>query len=480
MRAGAVHPDEARLDAACRAVRIGEARRPHRAGQAVLDRIDLLEQGFLVLPLEHRQHRAEYFLVRDAHFLGNVGKHGRLDKEPTGELRVVGPLAATSERRAFLLADLDVGEDFLHLRFRDDGAHGGVHLGGNARFVVPDVFHHAIEDAVVHRLVYEQPRGRAARLPAPTEVHSAHGAFRRLLQVGVREDDAGVLAAQFKRDVLEALGGGARDRAPGGDAADQRHARHQRVRDQRLAARDAAGENVQHARRQDAVDDLQEAVGGKRRLVRRLHDHGVAGRNGGRSLGRGKHDGMVIGDDARANAERLAHRQVHHAVAHRDGLALHFGHEPREVIPLRRRRAGIPHHLAHRVAAVGGVQHGQFLGVGAQLRRDLFHQGGALERLHRAPRPVGPVRRLDRSVHVLCIGFRAGTQASARRGIQRVLVPAPGLLPLAVVIQVPVPGQDGVDAVAGSDGLFDLVHGLTSGMHGAADFGSECIIQAVG
>jgi len=54
------------------------------------------------------------------------------------------------------------------------------------------------------------------------------------------------------------------------------------------------------------------------------------------------------------------------------------------------------------------------------------------------------------------------------------------LLMRLLLPSVPVPGQDGVDAVAGSDGLFDLVHGLTSGMHGAADFGSECIIQAVG
>src|SRR5688572_14043854 len=40
VRPGAVHPDEAGLDACGSAVRVGEARRPDRAGEAVLDRVD--------------------------------------------------------------------------------------------------------------------------------------------------------------------------------------------------------------------------------------------------------------------------------------------------------------------------------------------------------------------------------------------------------------------------------------------------------
>src|SRR5688500_8941551 len=43
VRAGAVHPDEARLDARAGAMRVCQARRPHRAGEPVLDRVDLLE-----------------------------------------------------------------------------------------------------------------------------------------------------------------------------------------------------------------------------------------------------------------------------------------------------------------------------------------------------------------------------------------------------------------------------------------------------
>ncbi|MNC94646.1 hypothetical protein D3C83_115530 [compost metagenome] len=60
----------------------------------MLDGVDLLEQGFLVFPLEHRQHRAEDFLVGDAHFLRHVGEHGRFDEKAAGKLRVAGPPAA--------------------------------------------------------------------------------------------------------------------------------------------------------------------------------------------------------------------------------------------------------------------------------------------------------------------------------------------------------------------------------------------------
>src|SRR5688572_2582818 len=108
----------------------------------------------------------------------------------------------------------------------------------------------------------------------------------------------------------------------------------------------------------------------------------------------------------------------------------------------------------------------------AYLPRHLFHEGRALERLHGAPRLVGLVRRLDRGVDVGGVGLRALAKARAGRRVERLLVAARRLMPLAAVIEVAVPGQDRRDAGVGADGFLGLIHGRSP-----AVFRAECIIR---
>ena len=82
---------------------------------------------------------------------------------------------------------------------------------------------------------------------------------------------------------------------------------------------------------------------------------------------------MIERDDAADDAARLAHGEIHHTRAHRDRGALHFGDEAGVEVDLRRGDGRVHHHLMNRIAAIGGVDHGEFVGVLAQ------YVGDALE-----------------------------------------------------------------------------------------------------
>ncbi len=98
MRARAVDPYVTRFDARRKAMRAVEVVRPDRRGEAVIERVDAREHVVLVRPAQDRHHRPEDLLARDAHVVGDVGEHGRLDEEPAGELRIAG--GACRRRRA--------------------------------------------------------------------------------------------------------------------------------------------------------------------------------------------------------------------------------------------------------------------------------------------------------------------------------------------------------------------------------------------
>ena len=70
-----------------------------------------------------------------------------------------------------------------------------------------------LEEAVVHAPLHEDAAARAAVLARVVE-HRARRRRRRPLEVGVREDDVGALAAEFERDGLERAGAAGRDIRP--------------------------------------------------------------------------------------------------------------------------------------------------------------------------------------------------------------------------------------------------------------------------
>ena len=145
-------------------------------------------------------------------------------------------------------------------------------------------------------------------------------------------------------------------------AADEGDTSHAGIGDERVSHVVAhSGDHVDHARREDVdeiVDQGQDRQGGE--LARLQHD-GVARDQRRRYLRDGEHERMVEGDDASGHSERLAQRVVQSIVSDRNRLA--SGHQGKagEVPHLGSRDANIIAHLPDGAAVVGCVDGGQFI-----------------------------------------------------------------------------------------------------------------------
>jgi hypothetical protein len=151
---------------------------------------------------------------------------------------------------------------------------------------------------------------------------------------------------------------------------------------------------------------------------------------------------MVERDDAPDHATRLAHREVDNIGAHRDRGALHLGDEAREELDLRRRDLRVGEHLLDRIAAIGGIDHGEFAGVLAQDLRDPLEDARALQRRHAPPFAERGFGRRDRGIHVGRAAIRDLAERFTGAGIDGVGVAAVlRRMPLAAVIGVAMLGQ---------------------------------------
>jgi hypothetical protein len=109
---------------------------------------------------------------------------------------------------------------------------------------------------------------------------------------------------------------------------------------------------------------------------------------------------MVERNDPADHAERLAHGKVQCVRTHRDRRSFHLGDKAGIEIELRRARLGVAHHLGIGVAAIGGVDHGEFLAIPAQHLGNRPKHLGAIERGHAPPFPERGLRRRDRGLRV--------------------------------------------------------------------------------
>ena len=80
--------------------------RGHAARQTIAAVIGNADRVFVVLEGDHHQHRAEDFLLGNAHVIGDIDKAGRLDEIAAAEIGA--SLATAEQRRAFLLAEFDI------------------------------------------------------------------------------------------------------------------------------------------------------------------------------------------------------------------------------------------------------------------------------------------------------------------------------------------------------------------------------------
>ena len=296
--------------------------------------------------------------------------------------------------------------------------------------------------------------GRVARLPGDVaEIHPAHDTVGNFVRRRIRTGDQRVLAAQLQRQRLERRGSGTHHRAAGGDAADEADLRHLRMRDQRDARVATAGDDVEHARRKNAVPELCDPQRRKRRLVGRLDDERVAGGERGAALACGEEQRMVEGADPADHAQRLAQRVVERAGADRNRAALDLGDESGEVLHVRGADLDVEAHRLERIAGVERLEPGQLVGVAKEDRGSRADRLRPLLRGRVAPCEKRLSRRRDRAIDIVRGGVDGRAQRlPGRRRHDRDRASAVRLMPAAAVVEAAMPRQARVGKAGGGLG----------------------------
>ncbi len=225
-----------------------------------------------------------------------------LTKKPRSPMR----LAAGHDGRA-RRQPIEEAEHALALLGRDDRPH--VHVVAVGRVGGLHRLDHVLgraQHVVVHALADEDPRRRRAVLAGvPVAADLDRLGDRR--RVGVVEHDHRRLAAELQVHALQRVGRVARDQLPGRDVAGQRDERDVRVPHEPVADRNAvARDHVEHAGREHFLRQLGKPQRRERRLLGRLDDLHVAGREGWANLPDDHHQRVVPRRDPRHDAERLA------------------------------------------------------------------------------------------------------------------------------------------------------------------------------
>ncbi len=408
----AVGPHAACLDAAAHAEGARAVAAPHAGAQAVERVVGDLQRFLLGLEGGDGHHRAEDFLLEDAHLVVAL-EHRGLDVVAAGQVAAEHvALAADQAFGTFLLAQVQVRENLLQLFLRGLRADHGALVErvalGDGGHALQGAFH----EAVVDRFLDQHAAGAGADLAL---VQREHGeAFQRLVEEGVvgahhiLEEDVGALAAQLQRDRDDVLAGVLHDEPAGGGLAREGDLRDAVAGRQRLAGLQAeAVDHVQHARGQQVADHLEQDQDGGRRLLRGLEHHAVAGSQGGCQLPDGHQDREVPGNDLAHDAQRLVEVVGHGVMVDLADAAFLRPHGAREVAEVVDGQRNVGRHgLAQRLAVVDGFSHRDGQQVGFHAVGDLQQDVGPVRRGGLAPGRLGLVRGVQRGVHVLVVGTR--------------------------------------------------------------------------
>src|SRR5690349_1772039 len=152
VRAGAVDPDVAGLDATGETMCAVEIVSPDGARESVLERVHATQQVSLVAPTQHADHRSEDLLARDAHLVVNVGEHRRLDEIAGCEAWIRGSFAANDQARAVVTSMADVCERLVELRLAREAADLCVPIGGQPELQSANALYDRLEGCVVNVL----------------------------------------------------------------------------------------------------------------------------------------------------------------------------------------------------------------------------------------------------------------------------------------------------------------------------------------
>ncbi len=360
----------------------------------------------LVLGLEpvDGDDRAEGLLGADAHLRLDAVEDGRLEEVRAD---VGAGRAAGDELRALRHGLLDVPRDRLQLALADQGAHVGTVGEGLAEPHRLGAGGETLDEGVRDRLVDVEPLDGDAELAGGGEA-GADGARGGLLHVGVRQDQHGVLSAEFQRDADQTGGGALGDLAAGAGGAGEGDV---------VGVPDDLGADDRALAEHDLEDvggqpGLDQQVtgpqGGQAGFRVRLHDHRVARDEGRQRVADGQLQGVVPGGDLADDAARVT----------QFGDPGERGHGTR--VPLRPEvggcltavmagRDGYGLHLLVGVQpGLAGLQLDEVEDLGLAFEQQVVEaeqDGGALPYGNLCPDRLGRAGRLEGPLHVLGRGF---------------------------------------------------------------------------
>ncbi len=402
----AVGPDPPGLDRAAEPVGGVAAPGPDARAKTVggvigkCDRLlDRLERG-------DRQDGTEDLLLEDAHVV-LTHEHGRLHEialvERTARQR---PGATDQTLRALGLADIDIAQDLVELVLRRLRADLDRRVERIALADRGDARHGALDEAVEDRLM-DQGARRAGTDLALVEGEQSK-AFERLVEEGivlvehVRHEDVGRLAAKLHRLGDQMVRRGVHDLLAGDGLAGERDLGDARIGGDRLAdGPSRAGDDIEHAGRQDVGGELGEHQQGERRLGCGLDDGAVARRQRRGDLPRRHQQREVPRDDLADDAERLA-EMIGDGVGidRRDAAFLRpdAAGEVAEMVDCKRHVGSAG--LADRLAIVDRLGKRQQLQIILEPVGDAIENPGALGGRDPCPLILGGVRRIERALDI--------------------------------------------------------------------------------
>ena len=192
-----VHCDQASFDVVdvfeCR----GEILRQNGRGEAEANFIGEANGIIVIVGADEREDRSEDFFLRDGGVGRNVAEDGWLNEVAFRERSFGEAIAAGEKIAAFALTFFDIAENGFELRFIGARAHVDAGLGAGADFKRGGFFDQLRDERVVDGRFDDGAAGGGALLAGGGE-GCVHYGVHGVIEIGIFENDGGILAAHFK------------------------------------------------------------------------------------------------------------------------------------------------------------------------------------------------------------------------------------------------------------------------------------------
>src|SRR6202140_4141180 len=181
-------------------------------------------------------------------------------------------VAAALQASALILSDVNVAEVGLQLVLVDGWTHLDRFIQTIANLQPLCAIDVALHELCVDAFLHNDPAGRGAALACRSEA-TPQPAFNRKIEIGVIENDHGILAAKFERTTLKALGRGRTHDASHCARTSQRNGAHVGVFGEWRANLGAESRNdVNYALRQASIIEHANKIESRQRSILRWLD----------------------------------------------------------------------------------------------------------------------------------------------------------------------------------------------------------------